>query len=210
MKKFNLDILKPKSKKIVLPQSGVSVTVTLPRVKDSYNKEKLSNYDNYIDVDFSKLSIVDSEYILMTIYSEQTDVLWTHYAECAECGVEVVSTYNTDDAHISTIPDNKIKVFDDLDIFLKYPTNEDISNYYAENDTQTIDVLYNIVESVFYNDEEVLVDDIKAFVDNLPNSVVGKVAVFLNNQATVLFDVNVACECGNKSTETITFAEHLS
>jgi hypothetical protein len=161
------------------------------------------------DIDVSKLSTFDADYIFTKIRSKSVGEKITVTAKCEEC--EHRSDAEIDLEKIQLLGDTKpsnIKITNEIDLKMKYPSYRDfISNeklMAEEMSTASVfEMLTSCIESVMTEEENISLKDepkeeIERFINSLTGEQFATVRGFVESMPKIILDFEFTCEACNK------------
>ncbi len=169
------------------------------------------------ELDVDKLTVFDLQHLFMRLKEKSTGETQDFTLICGGCKEQINYSLQLADVKVQgldDIPDNIIKINDDVAIELQYPNARVIMEANEEDDTAI--VKHCLVK--VYNQEEVLqvkdesTEHIEEFIDNLPLDVFEKVQSFFNKMPRVEHLVEYKChneECGFENRISINGYEHF-
>lgn len=190
--------------------SGIVVTLDKPRAKDtrtlSISDEKTIQQYIRSEHKFKDLTISDSEYLTLAIYSHENKE-WVLSFQCENCienkdeddeDTLVFGSYNFDDVTVTESPNNHIETTG-LTLVLREPTldefsKHDITTKIGIDDITKVILTGVIKDGTLYSVSPYVASEI---VDNIFDTYRPKVGLYLNNTPQITVDVPVTCpNCG--------------
>lgn len=163
------------------------------------------------DVDVDKLATFDLEYIFTQIRAKSVGEIIDLKLKCDDCTDEkAISTVFIDltkvKVDIQTEHTNKISLYDDVGIVMKYPTIDVIKNLEIL-DTNDLDQVFNVIvdcidyiytsSEVFYSKDQTK-EDLTDFLNNLSSTQFGNVQKFFETMPRLKQDIEYVCPVCNK------------
>jgi hypothetical protein len=168
------------------------------------------------NLDSSKLTRVDVDYVFTMIRSKSVGENVTLIGPCESCGEEMTFEFNLNDLKLPEFKSRQqtIELADDLKVVMKVPTYGDIlSNNTFQTNTSAQEALQRMIlscmESVQTKEENILLKDEPLeekinFIDYLTMDQYEKVTSFISNMPGIIFDVEADCQkCGTKNKKTM-------
>lgn len=152
-------------------------------------------------IDVDKLATFDIEYLFIKLRSKSVgEVVDLEYND-TETG-RVSFQVNLEEVEVKFSPEHsdKIKVYDDIYVKMKYPTLNDMKSVNGDiNDENIIDILYKCIEQM-YDDKEVYTEytkeELEDFINNLPSEGVNNITKFFDTMPAVEHKVILKSKSG--------------
>jgi hypothetical protein len=215
----------PKSQ-VTLPISGIKVEYRPFIVKEekvllmaAESKDEKTMYNAIKNIvqactdgklDITKLPTADVEFMFLQLRSDSIGETVKPHIKCSEC-----ETPNQVEVKLKEIKpesqeqkDKKVHLVGDIYVIMKHPTLADIQKVDSKTDEQMERALYMIVKCIdkvisgetIFNTEEIDVEEVKTFVENLTQPQFAKLLEFVQGMPTMQKRVEFACKkCGHQN-----------
>lgn len=159
-------------------------------------------------IDVSKLSTFDSDYIFTMIRSKSVGERVTVSAKCKDCDHRSDAEIDLEKIELQgEMKPSVIQLTDDIHLKMKYPSyNDFISNekIMAEeiNTTSVFEMLTSCIESVMTEDENIQLRDepreeVERFINSLTSEQFAVVRKFVESMPKIVLDFEFTCESCN-------------
>jgi len=212
---------------LTIPSTGQKIKYRPFLVKEQKNllialesqdpKNILSSVTNCIEsctenVDVSKLSTFDTDYMFVNIRSKSVGENTTINSTCVECESTQPNDINLNDIKMENVnTDTLIKLSDEISVQLKYPTYDDMTkndNLFSDQQTSTgilFDTIAMCIESVNTQEERILIKDeptqeVESFINSLNAAQLQKLTAFIESMPTLSYELKYKCNsCGHEN-----------
>ncbi|CAB5221351.1 Baseplate hub assembly protein, bacteriophage T4-like [uncultured Caudovirales phage] len=150
-------------------------------------------------VDVDKLATFDIEYIFIKLRSKSIgEVVDLEYKENEEDEDTIKFRVNLEDIEVKFNKDhsNKIPVFDDVGIVMRYPTLEEVKILeQSDNEEENIfKILVSCIDTIYDNDEvysEYTEKELEDFINSLPMESMNKIKTFFETMPAIEHTVKI-------------------
>lgn len=197
--KFRQFLVKEQKALLIAQQSNDEMVIfdTLKEVIKSCVKDP-------IDVD--KLALFDVEYLFVNMRAKSVGETIDITLTCQDCNAKIPHIIDLEQVRVDT-PEkhsNKIHLFDDVGVVMKYPSFE-VMKLLRENNVENADEAFNVVLSCMdyiydtdnvYKCSEATKEKLMEFIDNLDNKQMNSIKEFIRTMPRVYLDIEYTCkEC---------------
>ena len=224
----NLPINQGATYTITIPSSGKQIKFRQFLVKEQkalliaqQSNDEMVMYDTLKDVvkncikdpiDIDKLALFDIEYLFVMIRAKSVGEMVEINLLCPECNdpkAKVVYNIDLENIKVDKSPKhiNKIHLFDDVGVVMKYPSFETLrllktSNLHDPNEAinviiSCIDYIYN-TEQVFKS-EDATKEQLTEFIENLDDKQLNLIKDFLRTMPRIYVDIEYTCPVCDKT-----------
>ena len=167
------------------------------------------------DIRVDSLPLFDVEYVFLQLRAKSVGEIAEPIISCPSCGEGTKIKLNL--TKVEVIKEkkhtNKIKLTEDVGVLMKYPQlkiSEDFDMTQIESDSAlAFDVIIRCIEKVWqgediYDAEDVGIEAIQEFVDNMSQDQFAKIANFFETMPQLKHDIDFICpHCENKTQITL-------
>ena len=167
-------------------------------------------------LDTEQLAMFDLQDMFLQIRMNSVGDEQDFQLKCGECGETTPFTLPLADLKVTgldNIPNNIIKVGNDLAIKMKYPSAYDYANNTDQDDD--ISIITTCLNSIETEEEatdakDIKKEDLKEFIENLPLDVFAEMRKFIQAQPVLRHDIEYDCpHCQSNQTVVINGYEHF-
>jgi hypothetical protein len=169
------------------------------------------------DVNSSKLSTFDVDYVFTQIRGKSVGETSSVVVTCDKCNDEQVVNINLDDININMLDleNNVVEITPDISIKMKYPTYDDMMNneILFESESKTTEILFETIitciDSVLTKEDNIIFKDEpreekERFINSLTNEQLEKMSLFIDSIPSLTHNVDHTCvKCGHQNTTTL-------
>lgn len=152
------------------------------------------------ELDTKKMCYADTEYAFLQLRAKSVGEEAKPQVQCKNCGSENSLKIRVDQFTVNKtekLPDNNIKIYDDIVLIMQHPTIHD-----RDTGEDKVDAMFEMakrcVDGVIMNDELFKREDIdpkelSEFIDNLMPSEFEKILKFFEQTPQINYDVSYTC-----------------
>ena len=163
-------------------------------------------------VDVFKIPTTDMEYLFIQLRSHSVGETTKPNIKCTKCELPNECTVDLSKINIQTNPIHSkiIKLTEDINILMRYPTLNDVKEMGDENEVEkTIELLVHCIDKIYhgetiYNTEEMDFSEVRNFIDEMTQEQFKKIFNFIETMPRLEEKVSFKCVgCGEENNITL-------
>lgn len=163
-------------------------------------------------VDVFKIPTTDMEYLFIQLRSHSVGETTKPNIKCTKCELPNECTVDLSKINIQTNPIHSkiIKLTEDINILMRYPTLNDVKEMGDENEVEkTIELLVRCIDKIYhgetiYNTEEMDFSEVRNFIDEMTQEQFKKIFNFIETMPRLEEKVSFKCVgCGEENSITL-------